>query len=194
MSNKLNLEKIFTSLAFIAFTLSISTFPTLLLTKYLRNNKTLFAPKNNSASQMTDIENNSTSQMTDLEHWLMLISVTILFVILPIILIKITEYKDDSIYVLSTFTFVLCIAAIFSLIYKKGEINNCIIGLIYLFFCIFIWILLKTIRAIYSWLWTRKIESKGKKTIIKKELDVKKIALIWAVLSTIISLLFGFKK
>lgn len=183
MTNKNKTEKFITLLAYILFIISISTFPTLLFTKYLRNIKHLF-----------DINKEQGIQITDIENSLLFISVTILFVILPIILIKITEYKKKGIYSLFGVTLALCVFILGTLIQNKGEINNRIAICIYLSFCIIVWVLSESIRAIYRWLWTSKVELKGKKITIKKELDVKKIALIWAVLSTIVGLLFGIKK
>lgn len=178
------LEKLVTYFAYFLLILSISTFPTLTSIKYLRKYKDV----------LFNIKYEHVSQTTDFEHFLVFGSVVILFVLLPILLIKITEYKNNFIYLKLAAILILTLYVLGSLANNKGKIDDYIVICIYLFFCIFAWILSETIRAIYRWLWTTKIEAKGKKAIIKKELDVKEIALIWAILSTIISLLFGFKK
>ena len=179
-----NLERIITCFAYFLLILSMSTFPTLISIKYLRKYK----------NDIFNIKYKGISQTTYFENFLVFGSVVILFVLLPILLIKITEYKNNFTYAEFAAILILTLYVLGSLANNKGEIDAYIVICIYLFFCIFAEILSGTIRAIYKWLWTTKIEAKGKKAIIKKELDVKKIALIWAILSTIISLLFGFKK
>lgn len=178
------LENYVTYFAYFLLILSMSTFPTLISIKYLRKYK----------NDIFNIKYKGISQTTYFENFLVFSSVVILFVLLPILLIKITEYKNNFTYAEFAAILILTLYVLGSLANNKGEIDAYIVICIYLFFCIFAEILSGTIRAIYKWLWTTKIEAKGKKAIIKKELDVKKIALIWAILSTIISLLFGFKK
>ena len=80
MFNKQNIEKFITNLAYTAFIFSISCFPTLLFTKYLRKNQAIF-----------NTNTNSTTQLTSFESILLLTSIAVLFVFLPIILIKVTE-------------------------------------------------------------------------------------------------------
>lgn len=171
------LEKNITSLAYYVFIMSISTFPALLFANFLRKNKHLFTLENK-------------SKITDFESLLLLCSVTSLFVILPIILIKVTEYKNNSIYGLVAVLLVLTLIVISSLTQNKGKINNSISICIYLFFCIIVWTLTKSIMVIYAWLWTEKDEN-GE---IKKDIDIKKVALLWTISTTIIGILFGVKK
>ena len=171
------LEKIITSLAYYVFIISISTLPTLLFTRFLRKYKYLFTLENK-------------SNITYFENWLLLCSVALLFVILPIILIKVTEYKNNGIYGLFGVLLVLTLITISLLSQNKGEINNYIAICIYLFFCIIVWILTKSIMVIYAWLWTEK-EENGE---IKKDIDIKKVALLWTISATIIGILFGVKK
>ena len=123
MTNKNKPEKWITLLAYILFIISISTFPMLLFTKYLRNNKHLFIC-------------NRTTQATDFEYWLLVINVTILFVILPILLIKITEYKQKYNLGVIVTLLPLSVYIISSLCTNKGEINNYIAICIYLCFII----------------------------------------------------------
>ena len=171
------LEKCITSLAYYVFIMSISTFPALLFAKLLRKNKYLFTLENK-------------SKITDFESLLLLCSVTLLFVVLPILLIKVTEYKNNTNYGLFGVLLVLTLITISLLSQNKGEINNYIAICIYLFFCIIVWILTKSIMVIYAWLWTEK-EENGE---IKKDIDIKKVALLWTISTTIIGILFGIKK
>lgn len=177
MTNKNKPEKWITLLAYILFIISISTFPMLLFTKYLRNNKHLFIC-------------NGTTQATDFEYWLLVINVTILFVILPILLIKITEYKQK--YNLGAIVTLLPLSVyiISSLCTNKGEINNYIAICIYLCFIIVVHAFVQSIIAIYNWLWTEKTEN----GVNKKEIEISKVALLWTILTTILGILFGVKK
>jgi membrane protein len=180
MFNKQNIEKFITNLAYTAFIFSISCFPTLLFTKYLRKNQAIF-----------NTNTNSTTQLTSFESILLLTSISVLFVFLPIILIKVTEYKKKNIYGIIALILALVLYVLGSLTQNNGVIDNYIAFCIYGIFFIIVWILVKSIIAIYAWLWEETTEENGKN---KRELDIKKVALLWTILTTIIGVLFGFKK
>lgn len=183
MIDKQKTTNAFIKIAYFAFIISISVIPALSFIKYIRLNKThLYRVVGN------------TTPFTDVEGILMIGSAIILVGLLPILLIQITNFTKKYIYFLMGILLTLTFSVIGLLQNTEYTITNLIAFLIYLIFCIVVGIISESIIVIYKWLWTTEVELKGKRIVLKKKLDVKKLALTWTVLATIIGLLLGIKK